>query len=62
MYVYRCVFDLATDKTDNYIAVIENLTAASHGFDDSVCRLYEVGKKKPSDESDGEHSDSGILL
>jgi len=53
--VKKTIFDLCTDVTDSFVAVIENQA----GTDESVCRLYEVGRMRGADEEDEQESDEG---
>ncbi|KAK2180243.1 hypothetical protein NP493_452g02036 [Ridgeia piscesae] len=48
--VKRNIFDLCTDPTDCYLAVIENTSSPETLADESVCRLYEVGLLKDEDD------------
>ncbi|XP_070545766.1 DDB1- and CUL4-associated factor 1-like [Ptychodera flava] len=51
--VKKNIFDLATDPTDTYLAVIENQGIMEEDtMMESVCRLYEVGRKKVEDEDE----------
>lgn len=59
--VDRCVLDLATEPTDSFIAVV---SMDSNEQMDSFARLYEVGRRRPTDDdsdpddaSDEEQSD-----
>jgi len=52
----RHIIDLAPEALDNYVALIENGTSSST-LVDSVCRLYEVGRRRATDsDSDMESS------
>ncbi|XP_077995487.1 DDB1- and CUL4-associated factor 1-like [Glandiceps talaboti] len=59
--VKRNIFDLATDPTDTYLAVIENQgNILEDTLMESVCRLYEIGRKKVDDEDEeDEDQDDG---
>ncbi|KAM9859671.1 DDB1- and CUL4-associated factor 1-like isoform 1-T1 [Aulostomus maculatus] len=52
--VRRNIFDLCTDSSDCYLAVIENQDTVSL---DTVCRLYEVGRHKLAEEGDDDDQD-----
>lgn len=57
--VKRNIFDLCTDSKDCYVAVIENQDSVSL---DTVCRLYEVGRRKLAEEGEDvedEEDDAG---
>lgn len=60
----RPIFDLAIDAKSSLLSVVEGRYLDSDDQDDSVCRLYDIGRKKPSeDDSDVEdaHDDSDAL-
>ncbi|XP_066029981.1 DDB1- and CUL4-associated factor 1-like [Pocillopora verrucosa] len=46
--VKKTIFDLCTDITDSFVAVIENQAST----DESVCRVYEVGRLRRADDED----------
>lgn len=48
--VKKTIFDLCTDKTDSYLAIIENQRNEDTLSDESLCRLYEVGQVKADDD------------
>ncbi|TMW67393.1 hypothetical protein Poli38472_011013 [Pythium oligandrum] len=53
----RPIYDLSIDQKSSLLSVVEGryLDAESYVDDDPVCRLYEVGRKRPSeDDSDVE--------
>ncbi|XP_076411815.1 DDB1- and CUL4-associated factor 1-like isoform X2 [Peromyscus maniculatus bairdii] len=52
--VKRNIFDLCTDTKDCYLAVIENQGSMDVPNMDTVCRLYEVGRQRLSEEEDEE--------
>ncbi|VDO95833.1 unnamed protein product [Soboliphyme baturini] len=49
--IKKNIFDLCTNKSDNYVAIIENqgLNQDLHSMGENVCRLYEVGMKRESE-------------
>uniref|UniRef100_H3DKK3 DDB1- and CUL4-associated factor 1 n=1 Tax=Tetraodon nigroviridis TaxID=99883 RepID=H3DKK3_TETNG len=47
--VKRNIFDLCTDTKDCYLAVIENQDSVNN---DTVCRLYEVGRQRLAEDED----------
>uniref|UniRef100_A0A3Q3KP91 DDB1- and CUL4-associated factor 1 n=1 Tax=Monopterus albus TaxID=43700 RepID=A0A3Q3KP91_MONAL len=51
--VKRNIFDLCTDTKDCYLAVIENNFSYSVN-NDTVCRLYEVGRQRLAEEEEDE--------
>ncbi|KAL2611569.1 hypothetical protein R1flu_023261 [Riccia fluitans] len=51
----RCVLDLATEPTDSFIAVV---SMDSNEEMDSYARLYEVGRRRPTDD-DSDPDDGG---
>lgn len=53
--VDRCVLDLATEPTDSFIAVV---SMDSNEEMDSFARLYEVGRRRPTD--DDSDPDDGV--
>lgn len=53
--VKKTIFDLCTDITDCFVAVIENQASS----DESVCRVYEVGRMRGADDEDEQESDEG---
>lgn len=53
--VKKTIFDLCTDITDSFVAVIENQAST----DESVCRVYEVGRMRRADDEDEQESDEG---
>jgi len=53
--VKKTIFDLCTDVTDSFVAVIENQAST----DESVCRVYEVGRMRRADEEEEQESDEG---
>ncbi|XP_067026012.1 DDB1- and CUL4-associated factor 1-like isoform X1 [Acropora muricata] len=53
--VKKTIFDLCTDVTDCFVAVIENQATS----DESVCRVYEVGRMRGADDEDEQESDEG---
>lgn len=53
--VDRCVLDLATEPTDSFIAVV---SMDSNEEMDSFARLYEVGRRRPTDD-DSDPDDGG---
>lgn len=55
--VKRNIFDLCTDPTDCYLAVIENTSSPETLADESVCRLYEVGLLKDEDDDQAEEEE-----
>ncbi|XP_062610768.1 DDB1- and CUL4-associated factor 1-like [Saccostrea cucullata] len=50
----KSILDLCTDKSDCYLAVVENLNT-DLGTEEFVCKLYEVGKLR--DEEDNQPED-----
>ncbi|XP_078596446.1 DDB1- and CUL4-associated factor 1-like isoform X1 [Branchiostoma floridae x Branchiostoma japonicum] len=50
--VKRNIFDLATDASDHYLALIENQGNMDSLSVESVCRLYEVGRLRVDGEDD----------
>lgn len=54
--VRRTIFDLAIDPGDNLIAVVEN-NAKDETATESVCRLYEIGRGRESDDEGQEDED-----
>lgn len=57
--VKRNIFDLCTDSSDCYLAVIENQRSPETYHDESLCRLYEVGRLKDEDDDQAEEEDEG---
>lgn len=62
----RPIFDLAIDTKSSLLSVVEGryLDSGSFNQDDAVCRLYDIGRRKPSeDDSDVEdaHDESDTL-
>jgi len=53
--VKKTIFDLCTDVSDCFVAVIENQATS----DESVCRVYEVGRMRGADDEDEQESDEG---
>lgn len=51
----RHIVDLAPEASDNFIALIEN-GSSSLGLIDSVCRIYEIGRRCGTDSDSGEES------
>lgn len=48
--VKKTIYDLCTDSSDCYLAVVENNRSPENLTEESICRLYEVGKLKEEDE------------
>lgn len=60
----RPIFDLSIDTKSSLLSVVEGRYLDSDDQDETVCRLYDIGRKKPSeDDSDIEdaHDDSDTL-
>ncbi|XP_071806526.1 DDB1- and CUL4-associated factor 1-like [Asterias amurensis] len=55
--VKRNIFDLATDPTDCYLAVLETQGSVETLNVESVCRMYEVGRPKRADGEDEDEED-----
>jgi len=55
----RQVLDVAVDDVDLYVSVVEGSGAPMGPFsaDDAICRLYEVGRRRP-DEADSDLDDA----
>lgn len=53
--VDRCVLDLATEPTDSFISIV---AVESNDEMDSFARLYEVGRRRPTDD-DSDPDDGG---
>ncbi|XP_022098805.1 DDB1- and CUL4-associated factor 1-like isoform X2 [Acanthaster planci] len=52
--VKRNIFDLATDPTDCYLAVLETQGSVETLNVESVCRMYEVGRPRKADGEEDE--------
>ncbi|ESO82730.1 hypothetical protein LOTGIDRAFT_184499, partial [Lottia gigantea] len=46
----KSIFDLSTDKSDCLLAVVENQKFLETSAEESICRLYEVGKRRDDEE------------
>ncbi|TYZ67071.1 hypothetical protein PybrP1_012233 [[Pythium] brassicae (nom. inval.)] len=60
----RPIFDLSIDAKSSLLSVVEGRYADADEQDETICRLYDIGRKKPSeDDSDVEdaHDDSDTL-
>jgi len=52
----RNIIDLAIDKNENFVVVIENSPSAL----DSICRVYEIGRKRADADEDSDYdADNG---
>ncbi|ESN96091.1 hypothetical protein HELRODRAFT_67592 [Helobdella robusta] len=56
--VKKLIFDLCTDSSDCYLAVVENLRQTDDVNEESCLRLYEIGKLKDG-EDDQEEEENG---
>lgn len=53
--IKKNIFDLATDKSDCYLAIVENQVARDGlTSTESICRLYEVGRCREDDDEEGD--------
>lgn len=57
--VKKTIFDLCTDLSDCYLAVIENQRSPDSLTEESLCRLYEVGRLKDDEDDQVEEEDDG---
>ncbi|XP_041347553.1 DDB1- and CUL4-associated factor 1-like [Gigantopelta aegis] len=53
----KSIFDLCTDKSDCFLAVVENQQFSETGAEESVCRLYEVGKLRDAEDDQEEEEE-----
>ncbi|XP_050398769.1 DDB1- and CUL4-associated factor 1 [Patella vulgata] len=53
----KSIFDLSTDKSDCYLAVVENQKFSERSGEESLCRLYEVGKRRDDEEDQPEEEE-----
>lgn len=54
--VKRNIYDLAINRFDRQIAVVEN-QGMYHSVQESVVRIYDVGRRKDDEEEDQEEED-----
>ncbi|XP_074658215.1 DDB1- and CUL4-associated factor 1-like [Tubulanus polymorphus] len=59
--VKKSILDICTDRSDCYLAVIESQKNADALSDESVCKLYEVGRRRDSEEDVGDEEDDADL-
>lgn len=52
--IKKNIFDMATDRTDCFLAIVEQnqMSRDTLTSSESVCRLYEVGRKKEGDDDE----------
>ncbi|XP_046327233.1 DDB1- and CUL4-associated factor 1-like isoform X2 [Haliotis rufescens] len=53
----KSIFDLCTDKSDCYLAVVENQQFSEVTGEESVCRLYEMGKLRDEEDDQQEEEE-----
>uniref|UniRef100_T1J9J0 DDB1- and CUL4-associated factor 1 n=1 Tax=Strigamia maritima TaxID=126957 RepID=T1J9J0_STRMM len=57
--IRKNIFDLCTDKSDCFLAIIENQTARDGINVESICRLYEVGRLRGEEDEMEEEEEEG---
>lgn len=57
--VKRVIHDMSVDRSDSFLAVVENIQVNSQQItsDESICKLYEIGRCKEDGEDDEDDDD-----
>ncbi|KAL3852286.1 hypothetical protein ACJMK2_015948 [Sinanodonta woodiana] len=53
----RNISDLCTDRSDCYLAIVENQHFIETGAEENICRIYELGKLKDKDDDQADEEE-----